>query len=348
MRCSYCFYADITRRRSMPSYGCMSQETARAIVDSVCSDLQPGDRLTLAFQGGEPTLAGVSFFEDLCRYVKEEHASIHVEYALQTNGLILNEDWLPLLKNYPFLVGLSIDAGAHDENRKDAQGAGTLKRILQSKKMLEQHQIPYNVLTVLTNGLARHPRQVWSFLVKESIDFVQFIPCLDELEHGEKSKYALKPERFYQFYRDLFPLWAKSMQQGKYISVKLFDDLANLYLRGIRTACGISGECGVQFVVEGDGSVFPCDFYMLDEFYMGNLAQEPPHQLYERGVPFLTFARGYEHDEPCASCRYRSACGGGCKRMRESQYLQGQICWYQRLLDEILQPLLQIAQHFVK
>lgn len=349
MRCNYCFYADLTRRRSVPSYGAMTGETARRVVDSACAGLERGDRLSLAFQGGEPTLAGLGFFQDLCAYVKEAHPGVEVAYALQTNGLLLSEEWVPLLKEHRFLVGLSMDATGefHDQNRKDAAGLGTHKRVMETKRLLEKHGVPYNILTVLTNQLARHPKGVWSFLVKEGVDYVQFIPCLDELEHGEKSPYALTPERFYRFYSGLFPLWADAMAKGKYISVKLFDDLVNLYLRREVTACGITGQCAVQFVVEGDGTVFPCDFYMVDQFRMGSMAEETPETLYERGIPFLTYGQEYKGEAPCRDCRYFPSCGGGCKRMRESMYLQDGACWYQKLLDEILEPLLRIGSRFV-
>ncbi len=347
--CRYCFYADLTRRRSMPSYGLMTGETARRIVDSASAELEPGDKLTLAFQGGEPTLAGLKFFQDFCSYVKERCQGIEVAYALQTNGTLLDEDWVPLLKEYGFLVGLSIDASAdfHDQNRRDAAGAGTYRKVMETKRLLDRHGVPYNVLTVLTNQLARHPKQVWNFLVKEGVGYVQFIPCLDELEHGEKSPYALTPERFYRFYSGLFPLWAEAMARGKYISVKLFDDLVNLYLRREVTACGITGQCAVQFVVEGDGTAFPCDFYTLDRFSMGSLADEAPEALYERGVPFLSYGQEHKGEPPCKGCRHFAVCGGGCKRMRESMYVQNGTCWYQKLLDEMLEQLLHIGSRFV-
>ncbi len=348
MRCSYCFYADLTRRRSVPSYGIMTLETARGIVDSASGSLEPGDRLTLVFQGGEPTLAGLEFFQNFCAYARERCGGVALKFALQTNGLLLDEGWIPLLKEYQFLVGLSLDATAqlHDQNRRDAAGLGTYKRVMETKSLLDRHQVPYNILTVLTNQLARHPQKVWNSLMKEGINYVQFIPCLDELENGKKSAHALTSQRFYSFFSGLFPLWAEAMNRGKYISVKLFDDLVNLYVRRQVTACGITGSCGVQFVVEGDGTTFPCDFYTLDQFRMGSMAQETPETLYDRGVPFLSCGQEHKGEEPCRGCHYFAVCGGGCKRMRQSMYVQDGSCWYQKLLDEILEPLLRIGSRF--
>lgn len=350
MRCTYCFYADVARARSVKSYGIMPAETAHAIIDNVFSDLSAGDKVTFAFQGGEPTVAGLAYFEDFCAYAMQQCGGISVSFALQTNGYTIDEVWCELLVQYNFLVGISIDGdqSIHNENRKTPGGEGTYKRIMHSKKLLEQFGIECNVLSVLTSSTARHPKAIWDFLVKENIRFVQFIPCMDVLASGKKSNYSLSPKRFYSFYRALFTYWASAMETKNYFSIKLFDDLANLYLGRTPTACGISGHCGIQYVVEADGSTFPCDFYVLDEYYIGSLAEAKPSQIYPRALAcgFLRDARGYEREEPCSSCPYLQTCGGGCKRMKDTQYIKGSVCYYRKLLDEILEPLLGIASKY--
>ena len=346
MRCAYCFYTDITRHREQADYGIMSQETAQKIVDNMLLDLDAGDEATLVFQGGEPTLAGIGYFQYLLQYAKDagKAQGVTFHFALQTNGLILSEDWIPVLKEYKVLVGLSLDGEKriHDENRKDFADKGTYKRVMQSKALLEKQNVPYNVLLTLTNQAARHSLKVWQFVLKEGIDYIQFTPCLGKLGSDEKSSYALTPERFYRFYAALFPLWMASLREGKYISVKLFDDLANYFGKNIPNACGIHGVCSVQFVCEGDGSVFPCDFYMLDEYCMGSLAKDRPSALLSKAQPFLNCGRDYIKQEPCISCKYTMLCNGGCKRMVGTMYFSNGICWYARLLDDILPTLLQI------
>ena len=348
MRCTYCFYADISSQRETKNYGFMPIKTACSIVDNMLADLTAGDEATLAFQGGEPTLAGLPFFADLLPYTTTaaKAKGVHIHYALQTNGTMLEENWIPLLKAHAVLVGLSIDGDKqlHDANRKGSQGESTYKRVMQTKRLLDKHQVPYNVLLTLTNQSARHPQKLWQFLLKEGIDYIQFTPCLNELDCEKTSLYALQPERLYQFYAALFPLWVGALQKGKYISVKLFDDLFHYFGRGVPNACGIHGRCAVQFVCEGDGSVFSCDFYMLDEYCLGSLAESKPSELFGKGERFLAGDRGYIMQEPCASCRYRQACNGGCKRMVDAMYFSGGTCWYARLLDEILPPLIQIGR----
>jgi len=157
----------------------------------------PGDNITFAFQGGEPCMAGLNWFQNFISLV-DGWKDIRIRYALQTNATLLNDAWCAFLKEHDFLVGVSWDIlpECHDAARVDSAGNGTQCKVLDSIALLEKWHVEYNVLCTLTNSVARHPNQVWKQLVKYDIHFVQFTPCLDELGNSEKSPYALTPERF--------------------------------------------------------------------------------------------------------------------------------------------------------
>ncbi|MCI8376172.1 MAG: SPASM domain-containing protein [Lachnospiraceae bacterium] len=201
---------------------------------------------------------------------------------------------------------------------------------------------------VLTNTMARHPRQIWNFLKKESIAYAQFIPCLAPLDCEAAAPYALTPERYAGFYTDLFDLWHPETIKGHFQSIKLFDDLLNLLVRGEETACGITGACHGQLIVESDGSVYPCDFYALDSWRLGNLSQAPLKEIYES--PQMSAFRSRPKDLPtaCASCPYTRICGG-CPRMRREVFCspKNKFCGYRTLLDAIL-PRLQLLARSLK
>ena len=346
MRCGYCFYADVAERRETGSYGVMTEDTARRVLSAAAAELRPGDALTVAFQGGEPTLAGLDFFRGFFRMADALLPGVALRWAFQTNGLALDDDWCAMFKARDVLVGLSVDGGAetHDANRTDAAGKGTYARVHAAMERLRAHGVRYNVLTVLTAGMARHPAAVWKWLLRERVEYVQFIPCLDRLEAESPSPCALTPARFQSFYRQLFPLWKRHLEEGGFVSVKLFDDLVNLWLGGQATACGITGRCAVQYVVEANGDVFPCDFYVLDRYRMGSLLTESPAALRGKAAGFLADGRAYVSEPPCSACRYLQSCGGGCKRMRAQVYVENGVCRYALLLDELLPPLLDFAR----
>ena len=347
LRCKYCFYGDVSRRREVYSYGIMSRDTAERLLDNVFKELDEGDEVTFAFQGGEPTMAGLDFFSFFVREAAVRRRGVKVGYSIQTNGTLLDDEWCAFLRDNGFLVGLSMDAGVeyHNANRVTADGSGTFGRVMESKHLLEKYGVQYNILTVLTNSLARHPAQIWSFVKRQGIEYLQLIPCLGELEETEKTPFELTPERFASFYVRLFDLWFADFRQERYISVKLFDDIVNLLAWGQQNACGICGKCSPQAVVEADGSVYPCDFHVLDRWRLGYLTETGLVTLLtsEKMTEFLS--RDTWRLDICGDCPYVRMCGGGCPRMRREVCgtAGGRSCGYRGFLDARLGQLRQIA-----
>lgn len=341
LRCGYCFYADLAKCRQVPSFGRMSRETMEAVLENIRRDLVPGDRVSFGFQGGEPTLAGLPFFREFVRLVSAWDKGIQVSYSIQTNGTLLDEDWCAFLAEHRFLAGISLDIlpDCHDQ----ARGEGTYKQVLRAIQMLKAQGVQFNVLCTLTNFVARHPGKVWKSLEKLGIDYVQFTPCLDELETPGASPYTLTPERFYAFYSQLFRLWEGSFRQGRYLSVKLFDDIVNLLAFGAVTGCGMDGICRPQLVVEADGSTYPCDFYCLDRFKTGDLSQVSLREIYGSPVNREFARRPHEQPRVCENCPFAHFCGGGCRRMQRS-FCGSDSCGYQKFLLEAMPSLEKIAR----
>lgn len=349
LRCKYCFYANVSDLREVHSFGVIQPEVTERIIENIFSSLEDGDRLTLAFQGGEPSLAGLPCLKHFVDCVSRQLKKVQVEYSFQTNGILLDDEWCVFLKKHNFLVGLSLDGPArfHNENRVDATGQGSFRLVMDTKRRLERHGVEYNILCVLTNELARHPQQVWKFLLENHIKYVQFIPCLDEFEQTG-TPYTLSPRRFHSFYISLYRLWHEALIKGIYISVKLFDDIANLFLFRQATACGLTGHCNMQYIIEADGSVYPCDFYVLDEFKLGNLRTDSMSILYENYKQSGFESMRQSLPPICSRCKYKHFCNGGCKRMEHSMYIDNDFCGYQALLEDILVPLCQDAQGLVR
>ena len=182
IRCQYCFYADVSSMRDVKSFGKMTSETTEKMIENIFVDLEDGDDLSIAFQGGEPTLAGLKFFNYLAEVISDQQKKVTVNYSIQTNGLLLNEKWCEFFKEHRFLVGLSIDGtkSRHDAYRIDTKGEGTFNRVLESMHLLRRYDIPFNILCVVSNQMVGEANDVYDFLQEESIGFCQFIPCLDE------------------------------------------------------------------------------------------------------------------------------------------------------------------------
>jgi uncharacterized protein len=331
----------------------MTSAVIHSVINNIFQDLNNTDEITFAFQGGEPTLAGISWYEEFIKTIllfKETlKKNITVKYALQTNGLLLDRAWGQFLHNHNFLVGLSLDGGSHfhNRNRLDTQGQGTYERVIQSKKLLEESGVEYNILTVLTNEMAKYPEKICRFMESEKIRYTQFIPCLEALDPESISKTALRPMLFANFYTVLLRWWIRNLEKGVYVSVKFFDDVANLFFKGIPTACGIDGQCHVQYIVEADGGVYPCDFYVLDDYLAGNLTRRTIREIFETDTMRFFVSSSRVVPTVCKTCTYRNICRGGCKRMQWVMYYgSGSICGYKTFLDKCLEPLAHAVKRF--
>ena len=352
MRCTYCFYYDVAASRHRASMGIMTRETASALIRNVYSELSAGDSISFAFQGGEPGLAGLDFFIFFTETAKSAAGrGVKTSYAFQTNGLMIDDAWCRFFKDNNVLVGLSLDGDSalHNHNRIDAHEKGTYNRVMEAKKLLDRHNVHYNILCVLTSESARRARRLWGFILKEGIRYIQFIPCLEPLDtarpdaiSGTGAMAALTAPRFYKFYADLFPLWKAEADKGNMVSVRLFEDIAGIYLAGRGLTCGISGRCTPQIVVEADGSVYPCDFYVLDEYRVSNLAEFTIKEVFEAVVACGFLGQEQQAYAQCGNCAYHKWCQGGCKRMAKAVY--GDECGMKLFLDECLKELLVVVR----
>lgn len=173
---------------------------------------------------------------------------------------------------------------------------------------------------------------------------MQFVPCLAPLD-GEQNVYALTPERYASFYTALFDLWYPTLAQGRPMSIKLFDDLLALLAFGQETACGITGHCHPQIVVEANGNVYPCDFYAVDEWLSGNLQEDNIRTLYDSSAHASFRSRPRTMPEQCGDCPYASICGGGCPRMRSSVFCSSRdgFCGHRAFLDAAMPRLSRLA-----
>ncbi len=352
IRCKYCFYIDECVSREQYSMGLMREDDAGKLVNRVLGQLTDKDSMNFAFQGGEPTLAGLAYFKAFVKAANAHDFGGVVSFALQTNGFIIDDEWAEFLHENNFLVGLSMDGPQiyHDANRRTPKNEGTFERILNTKKLFDKHKVEYNILTVLTEQAARRPREYWNFILKNKIKFIQFVPCLGELDGGDSGGCAVTSKKFASFYTEIFPLWAKELQKGNYISIKFFDDFFNLMLRRTCTACGFTGRCNVQMIVEADGSVYPCDFYVLDNWKLGNIYEKTIHELQTCDLSKEYLLQPRTNGEICQKCRYRNMCGGGCPRMKYSMYLNKaeDFCGYKQFLDNCHDDIDKMARHLAQ
>lgn len=321
MDCKYCFYKCLSSHREEYSKGFMKEETLETLVREAIA--YADGSLTFAFQGGEPTLAGLDFFQKAVELQqKYNNKKLQIENTIQTNGLLIDEKWARFLGEHRFLVGLSLDGPKkmHDRYRKDATGQDTFGRIMNSVQLLEQYHVDYNVVTVVTNDTAKQASFLYKFWKRNHYPFVQFIPCMDEIKRQdgtpERSIYAVEPEQYGKFLCELFDLWYADFVAGEAMDIRMFSNLAQMAAGYPAEECGMNGCCNCYFVVEGDGSVYPCDFYCMDAWKLGTVNDGfVQMKTSEKAKAFVGASRPV--CAACQECPYFSLCRGGCRRWRE-------------------------------
>lgn len=181
-----------------------------------------------------------------------------------------------------------------------------------------------------------------------NFNYIQLIPCLKSLDYiagGDINKFDLTPHEYAMFMKDFFQLWYDELtKNNNYISVRQFDNLVTMLKGQPPEQCGLSGRCNIQCVVEADGSVYPCDFYVLDEYKLGNLHTETIEQLV-----YSTGSKAFMNDAVsesslCKSCKVYGLCGGGCKRYRSFYSEEEGYCPYQDFLYFAYDKLINLAK----
>jgi len=319
LRCDYCFYRDLATHRVSESYGMMTLDVLETITRNA---LETADEYCVfGFQGGEPTLAGLSFFESLIEFQKKYNTrGINIINTLQTNGTLLDENWARFLAQNKFLTGISIDGTArlHNCHRVTADGEGTLKQSLEAMRLLKTHRADCNVLCVVNKQVAQHPEQVYRFMQEQQVRYVQFVSCFNPL--GEEEiihDYTLLPDDYAVFLKITFDLWSRDLFTPQSMSIRTFDNYIDMVAGYPPEACSLNGFCQGYFLIEGDGTVFPCDFYCLDEYRLGNVMTHSFEEL-RTSAAMSEFTRISKHISPeCNGCKWYSLCRGGCRRNRE-------------------------------
>ncbi|MDR3293087.1 MAG: radical SAM protein [Clostridiales bacterium] len=319
MRCSYCFYRDEVKKRGEIFPARMSPDVLRAVIQNALKHTT--GHCTIAFQGGEPTLAGLDFFKSAAEFARELNVNrCKISFLLQTNGLLSDGDWCDFLSRERFLVGVSLDGTKelHDLHRVDLNGQGTFERVMRTVRRLRARGIETNILTVLTSDTCRRFSEVNAFFLRERLDFVQYIPCIEPIgEERGLLPWSLSPKAYGQYLKDAFDIWYRDILGGRYRSHRYFDNLLMLMHGSPSEACGMSGRCGLQYVAETDGSTYPCDFYASENYRIGNLCTDSVKEIDERRRKIGFVEQSMRIGSACGSCHWYALCRGGCRRDRD-------------------------------
>ena len=333
--CSYCFF--LSKELLYPgSRSRMADELLEKYIRQLL-EAHTVPEVVVAWQGGEPSLMGLPFFERSIELVaKYRKPGQTVSYTFQTNGTLIDHAWAAFFKKHDFLVGISIDGprSMHDAYRVDKGGQPTFERVMRGLAALQQHGVEYNVLTTLHRANADHPLEVYRFLRDECrARWIQFIPIIERYtdtaqewkswrdrplykQEGTKvTSRSVTGLQFGQFYNEVFDEWVKRDVGAVY--VQLFDTTLENWCGTEPSLCIYKPTCGTAVAMEHNGDVYSCDHFVEPKYKLGNINQEPLIDLVS-SVRQEWFGQNKLRSLPkyCRECDVRFACHGGCPKDR--------------------------------
>lgn len=318
MQCEYCFYHSLAQCRESFSYGKMNNCMLKVTL-SKAFKYANGDRVYLSFHGGEPLLAGKSFFYKVEEYLSRYNTlNSEVVFTIQTNGLLIDDEWCEFFKRNNCLIGISLDGDkVGNSYRIDDKGNATFDRVLNSIDILQHHKIEFNILTVVTKSVAKNIRYIYDFFVSRNYKYLQFTPCLKPFNKKDiNNDLYMSGEEYATFLIELTKLYFEDYIRGNYVSIRQLDNFVRLVGGEEAFQCGMNGNCSYQFTIEADGTVFPCDFYAVDSYKLGNINDMSFDQMKNSSVAKNFVNESIILPEKCKKCKYFALCKNGCKRER--------------------------------
>lgn len=319
--CSYCFYLDrdADPYQALPGRR-MSLGTLERLVDTYLFYSYPNS--AFSFQGGEPTLAGLPFFEQLIEFQKQYgRGGQAVSNAIQTNGLLIDDAWCRLFKEYHWLVGISMDGPEemHDLYRMNRQGRGTWRAVMNAIECLKKNGVDFNVLCVLSRANVAKPRELYRFYRSLGIDHLQYIPLSEFDALGEPMPYTITPAEYGRFLCDTFDLWWPDRRR---VHVRYFENIAESLAAQRPGTCTMHETCDSYAVVEYNGDVYPCDFFVEQGWKLGNIHLDSWTEIARRQRRYQFAANKAIPHSACQDCEYQSICHGGCPKHRHDRNRQ--------------------------
>jgi uncharacterized protein len=319
MACTYCFYLEKSALFTETKTHRMSEDILEETVRQVLTQGEP--EVSFGWQGGEPTLMGLPFFEKAVELQKKYGRGQSVGNGLQTNGLLIDREWAEFLSQYKFLVGLSLDGPEHIHNRyrQMKNGQGSWSRVVDRAKLLLDQGVATNALTVVNDYSVDFPEEIYVFHKSLGLDYMQFIPCL-ETHPGEPSQtapFSAPADKFGPFLCKIFDLWLDDFDgMTAATSIRFFDSLFHIYVDLPPPECTLLKECGVYVVVEHNGDIYSCDFFVDPRWKLGNIMTGRLADMLNSSTQNRFGRLKASLPKECLDCRWLHLCRGGCTKDR--------------------------------
>ena len=313
-RCDYCFYLK-TKRDGVPECRPMSNELLEFLIKNA---LDGGSgAFSFIWQGGEPTLAGLDFYQKAVALQKRWAPGRRIGNAMQTNGLRIDDAWAVFLFQHNFLTGLSLDGpeAFHDLFRRQRNGGGTWWQARNALNSLMKHGALCNILCCVTRRTQDEAAALYRFFTGLGCSHVQFIPVWESTSDGAEAPFSVTADGYGNFLMELFDIWLDD-NSGNRLVIRQFETLEGMLHGAPPSECGSMEQCSVYLVAEAQGDIYPCDFFVHPVHTLGNVRRECLQDMFHAPKMRLFASAKAKLPPKCKSCLWLPLCRGGCLKYR--------------------------------
>ncbi len=354
MNCSYCFYLEKKELYPEKAHPRMSDETLEELTKQLME--QSGQNIAITWQGGEPSMMGLDFFKKAVEYeIKYARGKRkNISNGFQTNGTLITAEWVEFFKQYNFLVGLSIDGPAviHDRHRKLGKHGDSFKRVLNTLRLLQESNTEFNILSTVNDFSCQYPEEIYGFFKKLNIGWLQFIPILERQIENPKlpATFSATPEAYGSFLVDIFKLWFNDYTtSGNAPSIRFIENYFHRYLNRPAPECTMNATCGEYVVIEHNGDVYSCDYFVEPKWKLGNIHDGRLIDMINSKQQFDFGRLKLNVDDECKSCKWHSICFGNCPKYRFGHATENRYYFCESIkyfLDNTNNAFVELAKHF--
>ncbi len=314
MFCDYCFYRKTAEAYPETSVHRITDDTFATLARNA-QEFNP-QAAGYLWQGGEPMLMGLDFYERVIEIQEQfRKPDQMISNVIQTNAVLIDEKWAQFFARNRFLVGVSIDGPQelYDLHRFTRSKKSVFDRVKKACGFLDEYKVDYNVLAVINNDTVNYPEEIYNYFLEQHFYYLQFIPCIEVVDK-KLAPFSVDAEEYGRFLCKLFDEWFKNGYP--YVSIRLFDNLLQYRVGQVPESCMFKDSCGWYFVIEHNGDIFPCDFFVTKEWLLGNIRKDSIENILET-PKYNEFAHLRDRPcEECNDCEWLDFCHQGCVKFR--------------------------------
>lgn len=317
--CTYCFYLDKEKLFPETKTHPMTAEIQEEMIRQVMQ--QSGDAVSIAWQGGEPALMGLDFYKRAIELELKYGHGQSVGNGFQTNGTLLDREWAKFFKKYDWLIGLSLDGPEHihDRYRMDKGQHKTWRTVEDKARMLLEEGVAVNAMCCITDYSSDKAEELYNYYKSLGLTWMQFIPIVetDPNDPSKAAPFSLTAEKYGQFLITLFDLWIADFKDSQpTTSIRHFESVFHSYVGMEAPECALMKECGAYVVIEHNGNVYSCDFFVENRHRLGNIRHDKIiNMLNSKKQDDFGKAKSVL-PRKCRLCQWYPKCFGGCTKDR--------------------------------